>query len=602
MRTLIKCSHRRGCKHLWAAMLLLIMCLAAGNALAQTTIKPTGETTQLNGKKYYFHIVEQGQSVFAIARAYGLHYSAAILRTDLQHVNAYDTVWLPINDQSRAAVQRAIGAMEAAEAAATTMTIKVEKGMTLYRITKNYNVTEEELYKLNPGLKESGLKAGQDLVVPNPKAKETGKAEAKPTSSQRAAGNAVSHEGQYRYKDTQESAPAGKGDAQRVKQQPATIEAPAIRERVSSEVVTISLMMPLHLNKLNEISTTKFDVDQRGKKDYKSFEFIQFYEGIQMALAELENRGVSVRLNVVDVVDENEATIRQAYTGHNVAQSDLLIALLQRRGFETVATMARADRLFTVNPLSTREQIIEGNPYVVKYMPSTNGKAKALISAIRSQYSGAPLFLLTSGAKEEEPAKVAWETLLASVNQPYTLLDWTRQQSKLSTVLKGDRPAVVVSLYERGKEKNRIQTNLMLNRLNALKSNTPVLVTMNNLVRDMADVDFTQLQNCSYHFVYPVYLDYNNAAHKNFIDKFKEQYKTEPQGEFAGAGYDVMLYFATALHQTGTEFWSTLHVNRPAGMLFPLRLQQMGDGNGYENQAGQVYKLVDYQLRPVAAH
>ncbi len=585
---------------MWAFTLLLIMCLMADSVMAQTAIKPTGQTTQLNGKKYYFHIVEQGQSVFAIARAYGLHYSAAILRTDLQHVNAYDTVWLPINEQSRAAVKRAIGTVEAIETTAATLTIKVEKGMTLYRITKNYNVTEEELYKLNPELKATGLKAGQDLVVPNPKAKEAGKVEQKPTSTPRS-NNVVPQEGQYRYKDTHESALTDKGERPRIKHTSGTIEAPAVRERVSNDVVTISLMMPLHLDKLNEISTTKFDVDQRGKKDYRSFEFIQFYEGIQMALVELEGRGVSVRLNVVDVVDENEATIRQAYTDHNVAQSDLLIALLQRRGFETVAAMAKADRLFAVNPLSTREQIIEGNPYVVKYMPSVEGKAKALISAIRSQYSGAPLFLLTSGAKEEETAKAAWETLLASVNQPYTLLDWTRHQSKLSTVLKGDRPAVVVSLYERGKEKNRIQTNLMLNRLNALKSNTPILVTMNNLVRDMGDVDFAQLQNCSYHFVYPTYLDYNNALHKSFIDKFKEQYKTEPMGEFAGAGYDIMLYFATALHQVGTDFWSTLRFNRPAGMLFPLRLQQMGEGNGYENQACQVYKLVDYQLRPVAA-
>ncbi len=599
MNTTSKCNYRDCCARWWRMVLLVVLCVVAGSAVAQTSIKPTGQTTQLNGKKYYFHIVEQGQSVFSIARAYGLHYSAAILRSDLQHVNAHDTVWLPINDQSRAAVRRAIGTEEAVASTgdAATRTVKVEKGMTIYRLTKTYNVTEEELYRLNPGLKENGLKAGQEVVVPNPNAKGDGKPSAKPASR---SDKAVPQNGQYRYRDPQEAAPAD--NTRRERQLSTTIEAPTIRERVSKEVVTISLMMPLHLDKLHEISTTKFDVDQRGKKDYRSFEFIQFYEGIQMALAELESRGVSVRLNVVDVVDENEATIRQAYTSHNVAHSDLLIALLQRRGFETVAALAKADRLFAVNPLSTREEIIQGNPYVVKYMPSVHGKSKALLRAIRSQYGGAPLFLLTSGVKEEEPAKMAWEQLMAAIEQPYTVLDWTRQQSKLSTLLAGDRPAVLVSLYDRGKEKNRIQTNLMLNRLNAIKSNTPVLVTMNNLVRDMADVDFTQLQNCSYHFVYPTYLDYNNATHKAFVDKFKEQYKTEPLGNFAGAGYDIMLYFATALHQTGTDFWSTLRLNRPTGMLFPLRLQQMGDGNGYENQACQVYKMVDYQLRPVTVH
>lgn len=624
--------------------LLTLMLLLTFGAAAQTTIVPTGQTTQMNGKKYYYHVVEEGQSVFSIARAYGLHYSAAILRTDLQHVNAHDTVWLPINDQSRAAVQRAIGATEATAKTtadnAATQTVKVENGMTLFGLTKTYKTTAQELYKLNPGLEENGLKTGQTLVVPRVNAPAaatakttTAKTPAVKTStdktstdktpaaktpaaktsaaktdndSSNAAGTTTKKpqgsqkEGLYHYQTpakTSEAKPA------KVNKAPAA-EKPAptplsIRSRINPETLYMTVMIPLYLDKIDEISTTKFDVDQRGKKDYKSFEFIQFYEGLQMAMEELESHGVSVRLNVVDVQDENENTIRQAYTSHNVAQSDLIIALLQRKGFEVVAELAKNDKVFTVNPLSTRSEILQGNPYVVKYMPSEEGRAKALVGAIHTQYSGSPVLVVSSGAKEEAEDKAIWEKELKENKINYTLVDWTRQQNKLASMCGGGHQAVVVSLYDRGKEKNRIQTNLLMNRMNSLKSNTPVLMTMNNLVRDMGDVDFNQLQNCSYHFVYPAYLDYNNTTHKAFIEEFKDKYKTEPMGEFAGAAYDIMLYFGTALNQSGSDFWKNLKVTQPSNMLFPLRLQQSGEGNGFENQAGQVYEMIDFQLKAV---
>lgn len=583
----------------------------------------------LRGKKYYFHIIENGQSVFAVARAYGLHYSAAILRTDLQHVNAGDTVWLPINDQSRTAVRRVLGTEEASSSQSVpashnaTRTITVQKGNTLYSIANEHNTTIEELYKLNEGLREKGLKAGQQLVVPADKSDKDDNAVS--GSSNRPRSNAASQEtatrkneqlpaaqsnrqgtqqpqGQYRYQATPTPPSAQNASSATRGQSNGTdvVQPPAVRERISPDKVYITVILPLHLEQIDKISTTKFDVDQRGKKDYKSFEFIQFYEGMQMALNELAEQGINVHLNVVDLTDESESTIRQVYNSHNVAQSDLLIALLQRRGFETVAQMAKQDRLFVVNPLSTRNEVLENNPYVVKYMPSIQGKTRALAQMIKAQYPGSPVFIVHSTNKDEAAVLQAWESELKSMHINYTLVDWTRSQSKLATTLKSTAgKPIVVNIYDRGKEKNRIQTNLLMNRLNSVKSNTPVLITMNNLVRDMGDVDFNQLQNCSYHFVYPTFLDYNDAAHKRFVDVFKETYKTEPVGEFAGAGHDITLYFGSALSQKGSDFWKTLEARKPNEMLFPLHLQQTGDGSGIENQAGQVYEMIDYQLTPI---
>lgn len=579
-------------KRYLAILLLLLMGFAGA---AQTGVAPTGRTTTLNGKKYYYHVVESGQSVFSIARAYGLHYSAAVLRTDLQHVNAGDTVWLPVNDQSRAAVKRAIGSEEAtaSKEGVSTQTIQVEKGQTLYSIAKAHGTTVARILELNPGVTADNLKTGQSLLVP--KAADAAKEAA--STQQNANG------GTYRAGKPASDKPArpDRGKQPTVakdEKQPEATTPPAVRPRVSNDKVCVAVMMPLHLQRMGEISTTKFDVDQRGKKDYKSFEFIQFYEGLQMALDELAQRGVSVQLNVVDVDDENESTIRQAYASHNVANSDLLIALLQRKGFDVVAQLAQNDRLFVVNPLSTRGEIVTGNPYVVKYMPSEAGRIAALVAAIKTQYSGSRVFLVSSNAKGMAAMRAEWERQLNANKMHFTNYDRSKQ-GQLASVLKTENMPVVVNLDDKDRDKNYIQTNLLLNKMSAAKTRNPMLVTMNNLVRDMSDVDFRQLQNCNYHFCYPTYLDYDNPDHKAFIDAFKERYKTEPSGEFAAAAHDILLYFVTAVDQKGTDYWKNLQQAPPAGMLFPLRLQQGGDGNGYENQAAKAYEMIDFQLKEV---
>jgi LysM repeat protein len=48
----------------------------------------------------------------------------------------------------------------------TTMNYSVKQGETLYGISKKFQVTLDELYKANPGLKEKGLQARQNLVIP----------------------------------------------------------------------------------------------------------------------------------------------------------------------------------------------------------------------------------------------------------------------------------------------------------------------------------------------------------------------------------------------------------------------------------------------------
>ena len=585
-------------KHL---IVLLLGMVAAQTTWAQTTPVTVSNITQMKaGKEYYVYIAQPGQTVFSIARAYGLHYSAAVLKTDIHSMTPGDTVWLPVNDQSRAAVSIACGSATAPMP--QTKEITIEPKQTLYSISKTYGVTIEQIYELNPSVKDNGLKAGQALILP---------INATPSSnlnvpSNKPAANTSAPE----KKPVTPSQPASKPSSQK----PATPVVPAakvtttptneptavlsIRDRISKEKVHITVMMPLYLEKMSEISTTKFDVDQRGKKTYKSLEFIQFYEGILMALETLERQGLNVVLNVVDIPSEDDAAITTAFSTHNIAQSDLIIALLTRKPFQKAAQLAKENRVFIVSPMSTRDEILDNNPYVVKYMPSIESEVKSMLDLVASQYPGTNLFIIHSKSRQEKPYFDEFTRQLQSrTDIKYTFFDWALQ-GKLASSLKSSTDNVVISIYDQDRDKNRIFANLILNRLNGIQGAAPVLMTTGNFVRDFPDIDYGMLQNLNYHMVYPGFLNYELPNHKDFIERYKARFKTEPMGNYAGVANDLMIYFANALNTRGTAFWNNPSFPRPQGMLFPLNIRQTAPNNGFENQGAVIYRMSDFHLVP----
>lgn len=564
----------------------IVLIFMAGCLNAQSTpVKVSNVVQHINGKDYYVCVAQQGQTVFSIARAYGLHYSAAVLKTDIHSLSAGDTVWLPVNDQSRAAVAQVVG-RSTATTDESTVTIEVQQGQTLYGIAKQYNTTIDKILELNPPVATEGLKAGQRLTVPK-------------VANGASAGTTAS---------TTAKTPSGKTSRPGTTTTNSTSTAKAtasteplytlnVRDRIDKEKIHISVMMPLYLDKMGEISTTKFDVDQRGKKTFKSFEFIQFYEGILMAVDQLQQAGVKVVLNVVDVPSEDDATVVSAFNSHNCANSDLIIALLTRDPFAKAAQLARDNRVFIVSPMSSRSEILDNNPYVIKYMPSCEAMVSALLNRVASQYKGHHLFLIHSGSRNESDTFNEFKKQLDTRGDiPYTLFNWT-QNAKLTSTLKTTKDNVVINIYDQGYSRNRVQLAQLMTKLSAL-SNKPTLMTLNDYVHEVGDIDFSQLQNLNYHMITNAYLNYDNPTHKAFIDNYKDRYKTEPQGVYAGVGHDIMLYFATALNRQGSQFWSNPTLKSPDGMLFPLQVKQACPSCGFENQKATLYRMERFHLVP----
>ena len=216
-------------------------------------VKVSNKTQMVNGKRYFVHVVDQGQTVYAISRAYGLKEVEAITKKDIHFLQIGDTVWLPCKGQRLPDGTVAPPATGSAEPA-TDASMRNGQATSQQHTAVNTDVRQQQAERREPAQPETPLG---------------------PTAE--------------------------------------------IRQRVNPQSVVVSLMMPFNLSQMDKISTSKFDVEQRGKTVYKSLEFIQFYEGLLLGLEQLEKMGYNVVLNVVDVEENtNEASpCPQIYDSRN---------------------------------------------------------------------------------------------------------------------------------------------------------------------------------------------------------------------------------------------------------------------------------------------
>lgn len=498
---------------------------AQAQAPGTTPVKVSYETQLLNGRKYYVHIVEKGQTVYSISRAYKVQAVDAVTHKDIHFLHPGDTVWLPARGQ--------------------------------------FGHQTEEYENRNVGSQTS---PSTPPPAPSPGSR--------PVPSSQPSGVT---------RPATPSSPA-----------PTATPIPSPEVRKTGETLRISLLMPLHLDQIGEISTNVFDIEQRGKKTYRQFEFIEFYEGVRLALDQMAEQGLKIDLNVVDMSKNTPEEVRDAFDHKGVAKSDFIIALLFRDAFNQAAALARDSGVYIVNPMATRSDLCAENPYMVKIQPSIECQVAAMLDNMKAERPDGHLYVIHGGSNAEKAVMAEIKHQLTERGDiKYTLFNWS-QSGKLTSTIKATPGCHVLSIYDHKADQMRIYVSNLLNRLSAFKTNTPTLYTFTDWTQDYPDVDFAQLQLLGYHTFYTSW-DMTNAIHVNFLKAFRHTYGTEPTSSLAATGYDLVHYIVEGLRRRNSAFWNQPIPTVPS-LLHPLHLSRKQAG--LENDKAALYRMESLRFVP----
>lgn len=157
----------------------------------------------------------------------------------------------------------------------------------------------------------------------------------------------------------------------------------------------VALLVPLYLDDIDKLDTSKEKAEKT--KNTRAMKFLQFYEGFMMAVDSLtENNGLCLDLTVIDV-HESTATAHAAVNQLRDRKPDLIVGPLFSKSFAIVQEYAAQNNILIVNPMSERESIIRDAPNVVKLKPGQVAMAEELSVLLTTRYPKGKVTLVNDG-------------------------------------------------------------------------------------------------------------------------------------------------------------------------------------------------------------
>ncbi|HSH64251.1 MAG TPA: LysM peptidoglycan-binding domain-containing protein [Bacteroidia bacterium] len=510
-----------------------------------TPIRRTKSSAIINGSKYLLHTVEKGQTLFAIAKFYKMDVNDIVLENPdaINGIKQGQVLRIPVDKKEMTSNDTSSYVIHT-----------VEKGETIYFITKKYNITTEGLKSLNPELKD-GLKAGQQLKVPSPYL--------------------------------------------RISKIPASdkivIDTPATYLGEFKSVYNIALFLPFNISdepSSEEERMVNLNEELKGKTSIA----LQFYEGALIAIDSLKKLKFNAKVFVYDVDDKDSNNLRSILKKTELTKMDLIIGPLYGSSFMPVAKFAKEHGIAIVSPLTKSNRILFNNPFVCKVSPSDILQVEQMACFVTDTFKSQNIILINSQNMNEFPffnafKKTANQNLLKAGKPVSDSVKLIFNLNALQSMLSTEKKNVIVLPSD-----NKAFVSDVLNKLNVLNNKYKiVLFGMQNWI-NYDNVDYEYFNELSIHVPSNGFVDYEKEATKNFIRKYRERFKAEPD-VYTFQGYDVMYYFLITLQKYGSGFLNQLPASVYSGIETGFLFSQFPSDSGFENRSVSILKYENYQLK-----
>ena len=541
-------------------------------------------------ESYFTHLVESGDTFWSLERKFNT------TRDDLERINPVLKEGLKAGLRIRIPSQNVpeFEVVPNDESAFTKYTVK--RGETIYGIARHFGVSIPALKRVNPVLDYRGLVEGESILIPNEKEVAVEQTEKSPFTFEEPAYNDSRFAVQFR----SENLP--------VDCQP--------NPQAHFEIYNVGLLLPFYLPANDTINLKQVipDAEQADEQEDlmasadsfivrsnriiypRSESFVQFYEGVLIALDSLKKAGMNIRLHVYDT-NQNKATIQSIINQPEFRSLNLIIGPVFPELQGPVAEFARVNRIPMISPLSAAGDFEQTNPFYFKINPTKEYLIRQTSNYIADEYFDKNLVVLQMGEYQHLPeaqlVNLSREKLFASSyrNQTQQVLfhEYNLPQEGalgLSRILSKEQENVFIIPSE-----TEAQVSVAVTNLNAVAENYPVtLVGLSNFQR------YKSIQTEYYHHVRmnllsPYYVDYQAPVVNRFIHKFRQNFYTDPN-QFSFQGYDIAFYFMSALFNYGKDFVNCLpsnHVKLTQGEFYFEKVNRTG---GYMNQG---LFILDYE-------
>ena len=552
----------------------------------------TAEVEWKDGKKYYIHFVQTGNTLYGLTKLYDVTADQITENNPLvlNGLKEGQKLLIPANKEAKVSVKPADN----------QKTHVVEKSETLYGISRKYGVTMEEMVEANPGI-EAGINIGQVLIIP----KGSGASKQNNTVVQQKKEitfhdtvvehtvlefetlYSISKRFMVSVEDLQQfngmrNQKIRPGDVLKIplkKEKYTTVDVREIKKepirKVDEELIfkrkdeyLVLMILPFNLDKA---------------KDGLSSIALEFYMGAEIALDSLKRLGLKSRVEVIDgSIDTNK--LRSLLNKKGYYSADLVIGPFLGNGMDFMASWCKVNKIRMISPVIAQTEILQDNPFVYNAVTSDITLVKGMAKYIVKSHSKDQVILVKTGTKDEDLYQAFRQQFMRLTNEgsKQKLLEINVQD--LGTYIrKGVNTTLVVPTRDKA---TAMKFMTELNKVSSKVGAGEISVFGTKEWNNFDDIKSYLKNKYNFHFASANDFNYSYPETKHLTAVYRNKYNAD-LSKYSTQGFDVVFYFINKM---------LMGENPKNGVMNAIHLEVAKDGNGQENKACFILKQVDYEI------
>ena len=418
----------------------------------------------------------------------------------------------------------------------------VGKRETIFRICRNYDITQAEFLEANPEYRYNKLKQGAVVRIPF----------SKDELAQRRQRINDAHNRMQSISDS------------------TLFSMNELQQEESDGIITAALILPFSLD--DSTSTLQKQM-------------IEFYQGMLLALDRLKNENISVNLKVFDSEGEDKSLTPLLESGQ-LDDVDIIFGPRWTNHISEVARWAAARRIPVVNPMNRDADDVYNNPYVYQLNTPQSYFNQEIYNHFLEQFSNPNVIIMDADEFRRNEFIDGLKTILKDHNIPYSTLDIdTAYQELMDTLVPGKQNIMIINSSSSGPLNTLLPVMQLITRTKAPEIETHLVGYPEYQIYAQDHLDeLYEVDTWFYTWFYT-----NNMLQESveFNNKFRLSFSRQmlvSYPSFAPYGYDTGYYFLKGLATYGKDFENHLNELDTNPVHTGFKFERVNNWGGFINR------------------
>ena len=517
---------------------------------------PQAATT--NSDKPVFHTIQAGETLYRLSVKYNVTTQAiceANPGLSTENFRSGQVIIIPVQSDSKP--QKETPKTEEQENTNVKMNDwkdmhKVERKETIFSISREYGITEEELIAANPELKKGKLKKGTFLFIPYGKNDKKQESESQPTTKELTNEEVFSQ-----------------------------------NEELKKDIKTIkaAVMLPF-------MAGTSTNMDEQVR-------MVEYYEGFLMAVDSLKKQGVSIDLYTYDTKGR-EATLNSILSKKEMKNMDIIFGPAKAQDIDVLATFADKNNIRLVVPFAPKVDEVFKNPHIYQINTPQSYLYSEVYEHFTRKFSDSNVIFLnaSNGDREKDEFIKGMKTELRNNGISYRDFTVTDNFYEITTVMDtlrnnifiptSGKSTALVKILPQLTQIRRERPNYMMNLFGYPEWQTYT----NDYLASFYEIDTYFYSSFYTNNLFPAAVHFTNSYRRWYSKDMANIYP-----KYGMLGYDTGYFFLKGLSKYGNKMEENLNSIQVTPIQTGFKFERVNNWGGFINRkVFFVHFSKDYEL------